>query len=183
MTRNAHNDTLFGIYLNDHLAGAMVGVELARRLASAERNQVPGPALSRMATEIQEDRSALIEMMRALGVPVRPYKSWLAWAGEKAGRLKPNNRLVSRSPLSRVLELEMLRLGVEGKAAAWRTLRARARDDSRLDTQRLDHLIERAHTQIADLERLRVLAATEAFGGLADVSAQPADETSGGVGR
>ena len=64
--------------------------------------------------------------MAVLGLPVRHYKLSAAWAAEKAARLKLNGRLLSRSPLSSLEELEMLRLGVEGKAAGWRTLRALA---------------------------------------------------------
>jgi hypothetical protein len=37
--------------------------------------------------------------------------------------------LTSRSPLSNLEELELLRLGVEGKAAGWRTLRVLACTD------------------------------------------------------
>ena len=56
-------------------------------------------------------------MMKALGVPVRAYKPGFAWLGEKAARLKLNGRLLARSPLSSLEEVEMLRLGVEGNAA------------------------------------------------------------------
>jgi hypothetical protein len=42
--------------------------------------------------------------------------------GEKAARLKLNGHLLARSSLSSLEEVEMLRLGVEGKAAGWRTL-------------------------------------------------------------
>ena len=55
--------------------------------------------------------------MTALGIPVRAYKVGVAWIGEKAGRLKFNGRILSRSPVSDLEELELLRLGVEGKAA------------------------------------------------------------------
>jgi hypothetical protein len=168
MTRSVRDETLLGIYLNDHMAGAVAGCELGRRLAGAERREVYGPVLRRLATEIEEDRSELLAIMKALGVPVRRYKTWFAWAGDKIARLKPNGRVLSRSPLSRVVELETLRLGVEGKVAGWRTLRALASGDARLDARRLDELIDRAGTQIGDLERLRVLAATEAFGGKAE---------------
>lgn len=34
--------TLLGIYLNDHLAGAVAGAGLAARLAEAERDRDPG---------------------------------------------------------------------------------------------------------------------------------------------
>jgi hypothetical protein len=53
----------------------------------------------------------------------------------------------------------MLRLGVEGKAAGWRTLRTLADTDSRLNRDRLDELIARARQQADLLEELRVQAA------------------------
>jgi hypothetical protein len=58
-----------------------------------------------------------------------------------------------------------MRLGVEGKAAGWRTLRTRAEHDPRLDKNQLDDLMARADRQIEQLEELRVTAAAEAFGG------------------
>lgn len=136
MHTSSPDPALLGIYLNDHLAG-----------------------------EIADDRAALLTVMAALDVPVRRYKTAAAWAVEKAARLKPNGRVVSRSPLSRVVEFEAMRLAVEGKAAGWRTLRVRAETDPRLDAGRLDDLIDRARRQIDELEELRVSAAAEAFGG------------------
>ena len=73
--------------------------------------------------------------------------------------LKLNGYLLIRSPLSSLEELEMLRLGVEGKAAGWRTLRVLAETDKRLDSGRLDELIARARRQADLLEDLRVRAA------------------------
>ena len=55
----------------------------------------------------------------------------------------------------------MLRLGVEGKAAGWRTLRTLADSDPRLDPARLDELIARARRQADLLEDLRVAAASQ----------------------
>ena len=55
----------------------------------------------------------------------------------------------------------MLRLGVEGKAAGWRTLRTLADTDTRLDPGRLDELISRARRQADALEDLRVSAASQ----------------------
>lgn len=164
MTSPSDARSLLAIYLNDHLAGAVAGVDLAGRLAGAERDWVGGEALRRLADEIAEDRKALLDMMSALDIPVRHYKTWAAWAAEKVGRLKLNGRLLTRSPLSRVVELEVLRLGVEGKAAGWRTLGVIATGEPRLEATRLDDLGERARRQIKELERLRVLAAAEVFG-------------------
>jgi hypothetical protein len=155
---------LLGIYLNDHLAGATGGAELARRVAAARRQEEAGDALWRFAADVATDRAALLEIMAALGVPVRAYKVCAGWIGEKAGRLKLNGRLLSRSPLSSLEELEMMRLGVTGKAAGWRTLRLLADSDPRLDRDRLDELIARADTQVELLEGLRVGAARSALG-------------------
>jgi hypothetical protein len=151
---------VLGIYLNDHLAGAMAGTGLAHRVARAHDDE----RLRRLAVEVAQDRAALLEMMKALAVPVRAYKTAAAWLGERAGRVKPNGHLLSRSPLSYLEELEMMRLGVEGKAAGWRTLRALAEADTRLDVTRLDDLISRAGRQSALLEELRIRAAANLIG-------------------
>jgi len=157
-TRPSRHD-LLGIYLNDHLAGATAGGELAKRMARSHRGQEEAGPLRRLAAEIGHDRSALLNIMASLGLTVRIYKVGAAWIGEKAGRLKLNGRLLRRSPLSDLEELELLRLGVEGKAAGWRTLRTLADTDTRLDAGRLDELISRASSQADELEELRVRAA------------------------
>jgi hypothetical protein len=152
--------SMLGIYLNDHLAGATAGTELAHRTARSHGDGKDG-TLRRLAAEISQDRAALLDIMAALGIKVRRYKVGAAWVGEKAGRLKFNGRLFARSPLSDLEELEMLRLGVEGKAAGWRTLRTLADTDTRLDPGRLDELISRARRQADLLEDLRVGAADQ----------------------
>jgi hypothetical protein len=147
------------IYLNDHLAGATGGLELARRVAGAGQAPAPPAELRQFAQEVAEDRDALLRIMGTLGLPVRSYKVWAGWAGEKAGRLKLNGHLTARSPLSNLEELELLRLGVEGKAAGWRTLRTLADRDSRLEAGQLDELISRALRQAGFLEDSRIRAA------------------------
>jgi hypothetical protein len=89
---------------------------------------------------------------------------YVGWIGEKAGRLKLNGRLLARSPLSSLEELEMMRLGVEGKAAGWRTLRLLANADPRVDRDRLAELIARAESQLEFLEDLRIRAARAIIG-------------------
>jgi hypothetical protein len=153
--------SMLGIYLNDHLAGATAGTELAHRTARSHGDGQDSGTLRRLAAEIAHDRAALLDIMAALGIKVRRYKVSAAWIGEKAGRLKFNGRLFARSPLSNLEELEMLRLGVEGKAAGWRTLRTLADTDTRLDSARLDELISRARRQADLLEDLRIGAAEQ----------------------
>lgn len=156
---------LLGVYLNDHLAGSTVGIELAHRLAASARDlpTAASAVLKQLTADIAQDRTALLEIMIALGLPARRYKVYAAWAAEKVGRLKLNGHLLARSPLSSLEELEMLRLGVEGKGAAWRTLRILAQRDRRLDAGRLDELISRAAHQGDLLENLRASQAERIF--------------------
>jgi hypothetical protein len=147
---------LLGVYLNDHLAGATTGTGLARRMvASAGPGTESARILGELAGEIADDRSSLLKIMSTLGIAVRGYKVFAAWAGQHAGRLKLNGHLLTRSPLSSLEETEMLRLGVEGKAAVWRTLRVLADTEGRLDPRWLDELIARADRQSSVLEGMR----------------------------
>ncbi|WP_018654605.1 hypothetical protein [Actinomadura flavalba] len=151
------------IYLNDHLASVVGGVELARRTAGALADGPYGAALERVAEQFADDRDALRDVMETLGLPVRHYKAWAAWMAEKAGRGKLNGRVLGRAPLSDVVELEGLRLIVTHKVAVWETLRALAARDTRLDGDRLDTLIVRAEQQARVLDDFRRTLALETF--------------------
>ncbi|WP_055588923.1 hypothetical protein [Peterkaempfera griseoplana] len=162
-TTRSTGTALLGIYLNDHLAGASGGVELARRLARQHRDAPSGAALRRLATEVAEDRSVLLELLRTLNLPVRRYKIMLGWAGEKVARLKLNGRVARRSPLSTYLELEAMALGIQGKLLAWRALRTWAEGDLRIASHRLEALEQRGQGQWQLLEDLRRQAAARVF--------------------
>ncbi|MGH2954718.1 MAG: hypothetical protein ACRDK9_12030 [Solirubrobacterales bacterium] len=149
-------------YLRDHHAGATGGVELARRAAGSNEGNAYGKELARIAAEIAEDRDALERVMEELGVRADPIKDRAAWVAEKLGRLKPNGSLVSYSPLSRVIELEGLVLGVTGKVALWESLKAATPPG--VETVDLERLAERAADQRSRLEDLRRTAASEALG-------------------
>lgn len=98
--------------------------------------------------------------MAELGVGVDRPKQVAAWSAEKLGRLKPNGRLTGYSPLSRLVELEFLALGITGKLAMWRVV-ADAVDGPRLGAD-LERLIERAEHQRSEVERWRLRAAAQA---------------------
>ncbi|WP_066070435.1 hypothetical protein [Frankia sp. EI5c] len=163
---NESDPRLLGTYLNDHLAGAAAGADLASRIARVHQGTPSGPVLARIADAIEQDRSTLLEIMEILEVPRRRHKMLLGRLAEKAGRLKLNNRLLRRSPMSSVIELESLWLGVNGKSRLWRTLRTVAPRDDRLRprTELFDHLLDRARQQAEDLEDLRSRAVDEVFG-------------------
>jgi hypothetical protein len=157
------NRKLLGIYLNDHLAGATVGVELARRARGANEGTDYGDVLDRIAREIDEDRQALKSLMDTLEIGQDRPKIAFGWVAEKFGRLKPNGQLTGYSPLSRLVELEGLSLGITGKVSLWETLTEVAAEDARLDTEELRRLAERAERQRAEVWRLRQRAAREAL--------------------
>ena len=154
---------LLSTYLQDHLAGATAGTELAKRAAAQNRSSELGTILSELAAEIEEDRGELEAIMDKLGVARDPLKVTLAWAGEKVGRLKLNGHLRGYAPVSRVLELEGLIAGVSGKLALWRALKEIAPSEPRLDRESLDLLAERARRQLAGLREQHRRAAAAAF--------------------
>jgi hypothetical protein len=151
------------IYLNDHLAGSTAGLELARRVAANNEGTPYGKVLAGVAAEIAEDREALIDVMARLSVGRDRLKVAGGWAAEKLGRLKLNGSLLSYSPLSRMVEIEGLSLGVEGKLGLWQALELTHGDDPRLRGVDLAGLIARAKSQRRRLERQRRRAATEAL--------------------
>jgi hypothetical protein len=155
---------LIAIYLNDHLAGSTAGVELARRALGANRGTPFEAPLERLAADLDEDRTVLLDVMGRLGVAADPLKVWAGWAAEKLGRAKLNGRIAGYSPYSRVLELEVLGLGVDGKRALWRALERTAGDDARLTGLDLTALARRAEAQRRLIERERLRAAEIAFG-------------------
>jgi hypothetical protein len=149
-------------YLQDHHAGSTAGLELARRTARANEGTEYGPELLSVADEIAEDRETLERVMEHFDVSPNRIKDGGAWALEKVGRLKPNNSILSYSPLSRVVELEGLVTGVTGKLALWEALRASIGEG--VAGVEFAPLSARAEAQRERLDALRRRAAVEAFG-------------------
>jgi hypothetical protein len=153
---------LLAIYLNDHLAGATAGVELARRLRGSNEGDASfGPELAEICAEIEADRETLMAIMDRLNVGSSRLKPLAAVLAERLGRLKLNGRLWGYSPLSRLDELELLQLGVTGKRRLWRALEHTHAGD--LTEFELDALAERATKQLRRLEALHLKAAALAL--------------------
>jgi hypothetical protein len=150
------------IYLADHHAGSVAGVELAKRMARSNRGTPMGQALDRLVGEIEADRVTLENVLAAAGVQLSFFKDRLAWTLEKADRLKPNGLLRGSSALGRLHELEALSLGVWGKRALWLTL-GKLREPARPPSFDFDALAKRAEAQFREIEELRIAAAAQAF--------------------
>lgn len=138
------------------MGGATGGVELARRLSASNRGDEEfGWPLERICREIEEDRAILEGIIDRLGFSQSRVKPAGAWVGEKLGRLKLNGRLRGYSPLSRLLELEGLLIGITGKMALWKTL---ANLDSvkhlGIDFEQLAEKAAEQRSAVDDLHRL-----------------------------
>jgi hypothetical protein len=156
---------LLAIYLNDHLAGSTVGTELVRRAAGSNRGNAFGRFLEDLRREIEHDREALEGLMERLGVGRDRVKVATAWVAEKGGRLKLNGSLVGYSPLSRMVELEGLTTGVQGKLSLWQVLQEASGEDPELARFDYARFIERAEQQLEGLEAQRRRASRVAFAG------------------
>ena len=150
-------------YLSDHLGGATAGVELSKKISS-EYAQTPfGPFLAELAQEIEQDKATLEELMERLGIERSPVKEATSWVAEKATRLKLSDVMTGDPDLKRLLEFEMLSLGIEGKASMWRALIEVNPSYVELAATDLPGLAKRAENQRANLENHRLQVANRAL--------------------
>jgi hypothetical protein len=164
------NPDLLGIYCNDHLAAATGGIELVSRMLGEHRGSPYESRLEELLDQLREERTSLTAMTTALGLPVRQYKQAAVWAAEKLARGKLNGRLLSRSPLSSLVEFEFIANAVLIKRAGFETLRELAEIDPRLDKAELDRLIRQADTQHTWLVGSRRRVAADVFGGRPEIA-------------
>lgn len=154
--------TMLRTYLSDHLGGATGGSARFARMADAYQQTPLGPALARIAREVDDEREWLRETALRLDVQPSRLKRLGIAVAERAGRLKPNGRLTDTSPLSAVIELDLMRAAVTAKRGLWETLQV-WQDDLGLDGGRLAGLLAQADDQIATLTRLGRVAREQAF--------------------
>jgi hypothetical protein len=96
-------------------------MELSRRAAAENQGTALGDFLQVLYAEIVDDRRTLRAVMNALGIDASPVKPAGAWLLERAGRLKLNGQLRGYSPLSPLVELEVLRPGCRASVPSGRS--------------------------------------------------------------
>jgi hypothetical protein len=149
-------------YLNDHLAGSVMAVEVAERTIR-ENEGVPFAArLARLLEEIREDQAVLKALIGGIGAAQSPAKKAGAWLAAKAGRVKLGGT-DDPGELSRLEVLEMLAMGIQGKRALWRALQVVTAKHAELRQLDLDSLERRAVEQHDQVEEMRLEAAREAL--------------------
>lgn len=149
-------------YLNDHLAGSVMAIELGERTIRENEGGPVAARLSPLVEQIREDQTVLKGVIERLGTGESSLKKAGAWLAEKAGRVKLGGT-DEPGDLSRLEVLEMLTTGVHGKRALWRALRVVAARYEELRGLDLDLLERRAVEQHDELEAMRLEAAKAAL--------------------
>ena len=151
------------IYLNDHRAGAAAGTALARRLWRKNRFGPWASQLKDIHKSIEADMASLDAIRVSVGATGGELGRVGALMFERASRLKPNGRLVGYSPLSRVLELEILMSGVQSKLRLWSALHLSTADLPDLVPFDFVALGDQAAAQLETLREIHEWAVTQPF--------------------
>jgi hypothetical protein len=150
------------VYLNDHLAASVMGIELAERTVRENEGDPFALRLGRVLEEIHEDQAVLKGMIDRAGAAENPLKKAGAWLAEKAARVKLGGT-DEPAELSRLEVLETLTTGIHGKRALWRALRLVAPRYEELRGLDFDLLERRAIEQHDVVEEMRLEAAKAAL--------------------
>jgi hypothetical protein len=151
------------VYLNDHLAGATLGTDLADQIRSQNENTPLGALMRTLAPQIEEDRQTLIALMDRMGISRNPLKQTGAWIAEKASRMKFGGLTSGQPELGTFLAVESLALGVQGKLSLWNVLRQVAGQHPAIAALNLEELTQRAKAQYDLLEHERLTAGARAL--------------------
>ena len=153
-------------YLDDHLAVAAAGIQLAERCRDRDPESELGHVLHALLIEIRHDREVLERVIRVLGGSPNTIKRATALGAERMSSLRmslPMIGLGSRES-ARLEEIEVLSLGIEGKRLMWAALAQLSSTDERLSEFPFPDLKRQARSQRDRLERSRLRLAAEALG-------------------
>ena len=149
-------------YLNDHLAGSVMAIEVVERTIRENEGAPFAARLMRLLGEIRQDQAVLKGLIDGIGAGQSPVKKAGAWLAAKAGGMKLGGT-DDPGELSRLEVLEMLAMGIHGKWALWRALRVVTGSHEELRGLDLDSLERRALEQRGEVEELRLEAAAAAL--------------------
>jgi hypothetical protein len=142
------------IYLNDHLGGAQIAVQLLEAMRDLNDEQEFRQFASVLLPEIRADDLTLHHIAENIGSGPSAVKQVGGWLLEKATRLKLGHTGSRNFELFESMEL--LALGIQGKLALWKALQAASGLDPRLREYDFESLIRRAQQQYGDVENHRL---------------------------
>jgi hypothetical protein len=163
----------FAVYLNDHFAGARAALQLLDRLIESSAVAGSRERLTALRDDIAEDREVLEDVIRRVTGGPSSVREAGGWIAEKLSQLKLVIDDPSNGPLRRFEAMEVLALGILGKAALWRALSVVAPGVPELAGLNFGDLLRRAEDQHARAETQRIEAACVALMARREVSAAP----------
>ena len=145
-------------YLNDHLAGSVVALELIEHLEKANADTPIAGFLAELRAEIAADRDELERIIERLGFRESLPRQAAAWLAEKIARLKLQLDTGAAEPMGLFEGLEVLSLGIEGKHLLWQALSPLANRVPALQSTDYERLLRGAveQRQRVEAERLAV---------------------------
>jgi hypothetical protein len=150
------------VYLNDHLAGATAGVDLAKQAAERHDGEL-GEFFAQLADEIGADHNTLTTLMDQMDAHASGAKEVLAKAGSVVSETKFSGESMDDPEFGTFLTLETLAIGVEGKLCMWKALKVVEDEYAELQSTDIDTLVERAQSQRDKLEGKRLEVASTAL--------------------
>ena len=147
-------------YLNDHLAGSVVALELLEKLGTLYAGM---PLLAELRDDVTADRNELEQLMNRLQIAQSQTRKFTAWLAEKATELKLRLDDSSDGTLYLLETFEVLSLGIEGKKGMWLALAAAAENADELRAIDYNHLVQRAEQQRQKVEEVRLETAKKAL--------------------
>jgi hypothetical protein len=150
------------VYLNDHLAGATAGVDLAKQAAERHDGEL-GEFFAQLADEISADHNTLTSLMDQMDAHASGAKEVLAKVGSEISEAKFSGESMDDPEFGTFLTLETLSIGVEGKLCMWKALKVVEDEYAELKSADIDTLVERAQSQRDKLESKRLEVAGSAL--------------------
>ncbi len=150
-------------YLNDHLAGSVVALELLEHLEGTHTDSWLKDFFQQLTADIVADRDELQRLMETLNISESRTRKASAWLAEKVTELKLRLDDLRGGSLRLFESLEALSLGIEGKRSLWMALTAAAEKSPALRNVDYERLKQRAEEQRARVEKLRIDTAREAL--------------------
>jgi hypothetical protein len=152
-------------YLNDHLAGSVVAVELMENLEAAYAGTPIATFINDLRMEVEADQRELEELMSRLEISQSRTRQVSAWLTEKVTELKLRIDDSAQGNLRLLESLEALSLGIEGKKSLWLALAAAAEISPQLRLVDYERLKQRAEEQRSRVELKRIEVAKVALRG------------------
>lgn len=143
-------------YLNDHLAGSVVALELMENLEAVYADTAIAEFVGKLRADVEADRQELDTLMTNLQISESRTRKVSAWLTEKLTELKLRLDDSTHGDLRLFESLEALSLGIEGKKSLWLALSTVAEVSPGVQILDYQRLIQRAEEQRSRVEAKRL---------------------------